>query len=150
DPSVRQQQLPFESRIALPEGIQPLPVRRAPERSAEPPRMTDFHPPAPEPLFPRIFVASEPDGAACEVDLLQDEEYPEAEADIPDHPPDLAENVFHPRDPWCRRLPARVMFVSKESGHHGMDALDHRTPSRVGHGSRLLPRSGSAGRALGR
>src|SRR5262249_12553365 len=35
---VRQQEFPFESRIALPEGVQPLPVRRAPERSPEPPR----------------------------------------------------------------------------------------------------------------
>src|SRR5215831_868766 len=129
DPSMRQQEFPFKSRIALPEGVQPLPVRRAPERSPEPPRTADFHPPAPEALFPRIFVVSEPNGAACEVDLLQDEEFPEAEADVPDQPPDLAENVLHPRHPWRRRLTARVMFVSKESRHHGMDALDQRTPS---------------------
>src|SRR5438093_10884107 len=96
-PSVRQEEFPFESRIALPEGVQPLPVRRAPERSPEPPGTADFHPPGPEALFPRIFVASEPDGAACEVDLLQDEEFPEAESDVPDQPPDLAENMLHPR-----------------------------------------------------
>src|SRR5215468_12500792 len=61
DPSVRQQEFPFESRIALPEGVQPLPVRRAPERSPEPPRTVDFHAPSPNPLFARIFfVASEP------------------------------------------------------------------------------------------
>src|SRR5215468_670563 len=130
DPSVRQQEFPFKSRIALPESVQPLPVRRAPERSPEPARTADFHPPAPEALFPRIFVASEPDGAACKVDLLQDEEFPEAEADIPDQPPDLAENVLHPRHPWRRRLPARVMLVSKESGHHGMYAL--RPPHSIG------------------
>src|SRR5262245_29013965 len=129
DPSVRQKESPFESRIALPEGVQPLPVRRAPERSPEPPRTADFHPPAPEALFPRIFVASEPDGAACEIHLLQEEEFAEAEADVPDKAPDLAENVLHPRHPRRRRLSARVMLVSKESGHHGMDALDHRTPS---------------------
>ena len=80
--------------------------------------------------FPGIFsVASEPNGAACEIHLLQEEEFAEAEADVPDEAPDLAENVLHPRHPRRRRLPARVMLVSKESGHHGMDALDHRTPS---------------------
>ncbi len=26
-------------------------------------------------------------------------------------------------------MPARIMLVSKESGHHGMNAFDHRTPS---------------------
>src|SRR5262249_15596374 len=95
----------------------------------EPPRTPNFQPPAPEPLFPRIFVISEPNGAACEVDLLQEQEFPEAEADVPDQPPDLADNVLHPRHPWRRRLPARVMLVSKESSHHGMNALDQRTPS---------------------
>src|SRR5262249_9095258 len=123
DPSMRQQEFPLESRIALPEGVQPLAVCRAPERSPEPPRTPNFHPPAPEPLFPRIFVVSEPNEAACEVDLLQEQEFPEAEADVPDQPPDLADNVLHPRHPWRRRLPARVMLVSKESGHHGMDSL---------------------------
>src|SRR5437870_5467238 len=71
DPSVWQEELPFESCIALPEGVQPLPVRRVPERSPEPPRTTDFHAPSPEPHFPGIFsVASKPNGAACEVHLL--------------------------------------------------------------------------------
>jgi len=130
DPSVWQEEFPFESRIALPEGVQPLPVRRAPERSSEPPRPADFHAPSPEPHFPGIFsLASEPNGAACEVHLLQEEEFPDAEGDVPDEPPDLAESVLRPRHPSDRRLPARVMFVSKESGHHGMDALDYRTPS---------------------
>src|SRR5213592_396004 len=41
----------------------------------------------------------------------------------------FAENVLRPRHPSHRRLPARVMFASKESGHHRMDALDYRTPS---------------------
>ena len=41
----------------------------------------------------------------------------------------FAENVLRPLHPSHRRLPARVMFASKESGHHGMDALDYRTPS---------------------
>ena len=105
-------------------------MRRAPERSPEPPRTADFHAPSPEPHFPGIFsLASEPNGAACEVHLLQEEEFAEAEADVPDEPPDLAENVLRPRHPSHRRLPARVMFASKESGHHGMDALDYRTPS---------------------
>src|SRR5438093_2865235 len=130
DPSVWQEEFPFESRIALPEGVQPLPVRRAPERTSEPPRPADFHAPSPEPHFPGIFsLASEPNGAACEVHLLQEEEFPDAEGDVPDEPPDLAESVLRPRHPSDRRLPARVMFVSKESGHHGMDALDYRTPS---------------------
>src|SRR5262249_55993200 len=84
---MRQQEFPFESRIALPEGVQPLPVRRAPERSPEPPRTADFQPPAPEPLFPRIFGVSEPNGAACDVDLLQQQEFPEAEAEVPDQAP---------------------------------------------------------------
>src|SRR5215831_15302016 len=101
NPSVRQKEFPFKSRIALPKSIQPLPVRRAPERSPEPPRTADFHSPVPEALFPRIFVASEPDGAACEVDLLQDEEFPEAETDVTDQPPNLANYVLHPRN----RLP---------------------------------------------
>jgi hypothetical protein len=43
-------------------------------------------------------------------------------------PPDLAENMLYPRHRRRRRSPARVMFVSKESGHHGMDAFDNRTP----------------------
>src|SRR5207244_12319641 len=97
DPSVWQEEFPFESCIALPEGVQPLPVRRAPGRSPEPPRTADFHPPAPEAHFPGIFVAGERDRAACEVDLLQDEEFPEAEADVTDQAPDLADDVLHPR-----------------------------------------------------
>ena len=92
--------------------------------------LANFRAPSPEPHFPGIFsVASEPNGAACEVHLLQEEEFPEAEADVPDEPPDLAENVLHPRDRRRRWLPARIMLVSKESGHHGMNAFDHRTPS---------------------
>src|SRR5436305_2032563 len=90
DPSVWQEEFPFESRIALPEGVQPLPVRRAPERSSEPPRPADFHAPSPEPHFPGIFsLASEPNGAACEVHLLQEEEFPDAEGDVPDVLPDM-------------------------------------------------------------
>ena len=97
DPSVRQEKFPFESRVALPEGVQPLPVRCAPERSSEPARTADFHAPFPEPLFPGIFsVGSEANGAAGEVHLLQQEEFPEAETDVSDEPPDLAENVLHP------------------------------------------------------
>jgi len=92
--------------------------------------LANFRAPSPEPHFPGIFsVASEPKGAACEVHLLQEEEFPEAEADVPDEPPDLAENVLHPRHRRRRWLPARIMLVSKESGHHGMNAFDHRTPS---------------------
>src|SRR5436309_7284578 len=123
-PSVRQEEFPFESRIALPEGVQPLPVRRAPERSAEPPRTANFRASSPKTLFPGILsVAGESKGAACEVHLLQEEEFPEAEADVPDEPPDLAENVLHPRHRRRRWLPARMMLVSKESGHHGMNGL---------------------------
>src|SRR5262245_44516555 len=70
DPSVRQQEFPFESRIALPESVQPLPVRRAPERSPKPARTANFLAPYPEPLFPRIF-SVEANGAACEVLLWQ-------------------------------------------------------------------------------
>src|SRR5262245_5774693 len=115
DSSVRQQEFPFKSRIVLPEGVQPLPVRRALERSPEPPKTVESLSPAPKPLPPGILGVSEPNGAACEVDQLQDQEFPEAEADVPDQPPDLAEDVLHPRHPWRRRLPARVMLLSKES-----------------------------------
>src|SRR5262245_17331434 len=112
DPSARQQEFPFESHIALPEGVQPLPVRRTPERSPKPPRTADFLAPSPKALFPGIFsVASEPNRAACEVHLLQEEEFPEAEADVTDEPPDLAENVLHPRHRPRRWLAARVMLV---------------------------------------
>jgi hypothetical protein len=87
DPSVRQQEFPFESRVALPERVQPFPVRRAPERSPEPERTADFHLPTPEPLFPGILsVARKPNRAACEVHLLQEQEFPEAEADVADKP----------------------------------------------------------------
>jgi hypothetical protein len=74
-------------------------------------------------------VAGTANGAACEVHLLQEKEFVKAQADVPDEPPDFAESVFHPRHAWGRRAPARVMLVSKESGHHRMDALDHCTPS---------------------
>src|SRR5207247_1880306 len=111
DPSVWQEEFPFEARIPFPEGVQPLPVRRAPERSPKPPRTADFLAPSPEPLFPGVFfIAGEANGAGCEVHLLEEQEFPEAEAGIPDEPPDLAENVLHPRHPWRRRLPARVVL----------------------------------------
>ncbi len=43
--------------------------------------------------------------------------------------PKGAGDVLHRRHRRRRWLPARIMLVSKESGHHGMNAFDHRTPS---------------------
>src|SRR6185369_89946 len=125
DLSMRQQEFPFKSRIAFPEGVQPLAMRRAPESSLEPPRTSDFHAPSSEPLFPMGFVAGEAHRAACEIHLLQEEEFAEAETGIPDQSPDLAENVFYSRHWHRRRLPACVVLVSNESGNHGMDPFDN-------------------------
>ena len=97
DPPMRQEEFPFEFCVALPEGVQPLPVRCATERSTEPPRTANFHAPSSEPLFPGRFVASEANRAACEIHLLQKDEFSEAESGIPHEPPELAENVFYSR-----------------------------------------------------
>src|SRR5437763_17212500 len=40
--------------------------------------------------------------------------------------PKGAGDVLHRRHRRRRWLPARIMLVSKESGHHGMNAFDHR------------------------
>src|SRR5678809_785483 len=71
-PSVRQQEFPFQSRIAFPECVQPLPVSSPAERSSEPAGVTDFPAPSAEAIFPgRESVGSEAERAACEVHALQ-------------------------------------------------------------------------------
>src|SRR5436190_24169356 len=53
----------------------------------------------------------------------------EAETDVANEPPELANRVFHPRHFRCRCPAACEMFMPDKSGQHGMNAFDNRTPS---------------------